>query len=42
MRGTYWLLLAEGHLNRRLFTAMLGQIVAAPGADGIEGAWTCQ
>jgi hypothetical protein len=26
----YWLLLAEGHLNRRLFGEMLGRIWARP------------
>ena len=26
----YWLLLAEGHLNRKLFGAMLGRIWALP------------
>jgi len=26
----YWLLLAEGHLNRRRFAAMLGRIMLLP------------
>jgi hypothetical protein len=26
----YWLLLAESHLTRRLFGAMLGRIIALP------------
>jgi hypothetical protein len=26
----YWLLLAESHLTRRLFEAMLGRIIALP------------
>jgi hypothetical protein len=26
----YWMLLAEGHLNRKLFAAMLGRIWALP------------
>ena len=28
--GYYWLLLAESHLTRRLFGAMLGRIAALP------------
>jgi hypothetical protein len=31
----YWLLLAEGHLNRRQFVAMLGRIALLTSADGI-------
>ena len=30
----YWLLLAEGHLNRKLFEAMLGRIWALPVPGG--------
>ena len=30
----YWLLLAEGHLNRRLFGEMLGRIWALPVPGG--------
>jgi len=30
----YWLLLAESHLTRRLFRAMVGRIVALPVATG--------
>ena len=30
----YWLLLAEGHLNRRLFAAMLGRIALLPVQTG--------
>ncbi len=30
----YWLLLAEGHLKRRLFGAMVRRIVALPVPDG--------
>ena len=30
----YWLLLAEGHLTRRLFGAMLGRIAALPSPAG--------
>ena len=30
----YWLLLAEGHLTRRLFVGMLGKIVALPSPMG--------
>ncbi len=30
----YWLLLAEGHLNRRLFGDMLGRIWALPLPSG--------
>ena len=30
----YWLLLAEGHLNRKLFGAMLGWIWALPVPGG--------
>ena len=30
----YWLLLAEGHLSRRLFGSMLRMIVALPLPDG--------
>jgi len=29
-RRYYWLLLAEGHLNRRRFGAMLGRIALLP------------
>jgi hypothetical protein len=29
-----WLLLAEGHLSRRLFSSMLGMISALPLPDG--------
>jgi hypothetical protein len=29
----YWLLLAEGHLSRRLFGAMVGRIAGLPGSD---------
>jgi len=32
--GYYWLLLAEGHLNRRLFGEMLGRLVALPVPGG--------
>ena len=38
----YWLFLAEGHLNRRRFGAMLGRIAAAAGTDGIERWWPRQ
>jgi hypothetical protein len=31
----YWLLLAEGHLTRRRFGAMLGRIALLRGTDGI-------
>jgi len=30
----YWLLLAEGHLTRRLFGAIVGRITALPVATG--------
>jgi hypothetical protein len=30
----YWLLLAEGHLSRRLFASMLRMIAALPVPDG--------
>ena len=30
----YWLLLADGHLNRNLFGAMLGRIWALPVPGG--------
>ena len=30
----YWLLLAESHLTRRLFRAMVGRIAALPVATG--------
>jgi hypothetical protein len=30
----YWLLLAEGHLTRRLFGAMAGRIAALPVGTG--------
>jgi hypothetical protein len=30
----YWLLLAEGHLSRRLFASMLRMIAALPLPDG--------
>ena len=30
----YWLLLAEGHLSRRLFSSMLRTISALPLPDG--------
>ena len=30
----YWLLLAEGHLNRKLFGVMLGRIWALPVPGG--------
>jgi hypothetical protein len=30
----YWLLLAESHLTRRLFAAMVGRIAALPVATG--------
>jgi hypothetical protein len=30
----YWLLLAEGHLNRRLFGSMVRMIAALPQPDG--------
>jgi hypothetical protein len=30
----YWLLLAEGHLNRRRFGAMLGRIALLPLRSG--------
>ena len=30
----YWLLLAEGHLNRRLFGEMLGRLAALPEPGG--------
>jgi len=33
----YWLLLAESHLTRRLFGAMVGRIEALPGAPGPGG-----
>ena len=32
--GYYWLLLAEGHLNRKLFGDMLGRIWALPVPGG--------
>jgi hypothetical protein len=32
----YWLLLAEGHLNRRRFGAMLGRIALLPILTGID------
>jgi hypothetical protein len=32
--GYYWLLLAEGHLSRRLFGSMLRMIAALPLPDG--------
>jgi hypothetical protein len=34
----HWLFLAEGHLNRQQFTAMLSRNRAAAGADGIADA----
>jgi hypothetical protein len=34
-----WQLLAEGHLNRRQFGAMLGPDRAATATDGIESYW---
>jgi hypothetical protein len=30
----YWLLLAEGHLTRRLFGGMLGKVAALPSPAG--------
>ena len=30
----YWLLLAEGHLNRKLFAQMLGRLAALPVPGG--------
>ncbi len=30
----YWLLLAEGHLNRRLFGEMLNRLAALPAPGG--------
>jgi hypothetical protein len=33
----YWMLLAEGHLSRRLFGSMLRVIAALPLPDGSEG-----
>jgi hypothetical protein len=30
----YWLLLAEGHLNRRLFGELLGRLAALPAPGG--------
>ena len=33
----YWLLLAEGHLNRKLFGEMLGRIWALPLPSGQDG-----
>ena len=30
----YWLLLAEGHLNRRLFGEMLGRLAVLPESRG--------
>jgi hypothetical protein len=33
----YWLLLAEGHLNRKLFGEILGRIWALPGARRVTG-----
>ena len=30
----YWLLLAEGHLNRKLFGQMLGRLAALPVPGG--------
>jgi hypothetical protein len=36
---TYWLLLAESHLTRRLFGAMLGKITALPLPAGQESCW---
>jgi hypothetical protein len=34
MRAYYWLLLAEGHLNRRRCEAMLGRIALLPVTTG--------
>jgi len=36
----YWLLLVEGHLNRRRFGAMLGRIALTAGTDGIDRWWS--
>jgi hypothetical protein len=36
----WWLLLAEGHLNRRRFGAMLGPDRATAGTDGIGRWWS--
>ena len=33
----YWMLLAEGHLSRRLFGSMLRMIAARRGRSGSEG-----
>jgi len=33
----YWMLLAEGHLSRRLFGSMLRRIAAPRGRSGSEG-----
>ncbi len=30
LRGNYWLMLAESHLTRRLFGAMVGRIESLP------------
>jgi len=38
----YWLLLAEGHLNRQRFGAMLGRIALLPLRDEIESWWPRQ
>src|SRR6266567_7205932 len=38
----YWLLLAESHLTRRLFRAMVGRIAALPVATLEEGSWCAE
>ena len=35
MRGNYWLLLAESHLTRRLFGAMLPANLGSAGPGGL-------
>ncbi len=35
----YWLLLAEGHLTRSLFGAMLRRLAVVPGAAGEQKLW---
>ncbi len=38
----YWLLLAEGHLTRRLFGAILRRLVALPGPAGWADTVRCR